>query len=58
MNHSRGVITRIFPFASRIGENRGAQHIVGIEVSAAYTFIDHIGHAHGGIAPLHLHTHL
>ena len=57
MNYSRGVVAGIFTFAGGISENRSTQHIVGIEVSAAHAFIDHIGHAHGGIAPLHLHAY-
>src|SRR5690554_1674679 len=56
MNDCGRVIAGIFTCAVRIGQDRSAQHIIGILVSTTHTFVDHVRQAHFCF-PLHLHTH-
>src|SRR6187551_408721 len=56
VNYGGGVITGILARTIRVGQDRCTQHVIGIHVGAAHTFVDHISEAHLRI-PLHIHTH-
>ena len=53
-----GVLSLVFLRApAGIGQDAGAQLVVGMEIGAAHAFVDHVFDAHGGV-PLHVHADL
>ena len=42
VNHRRGVVLRVLPRPCRIGQHRGPEHIIGMEVGLADAFVDHV----------------
>jgi len=55
MDHRRGVVAGVLARASRISQHGCAQFVIGVVVSAAHAFVDHVGDRHGAI-PAHVHT--
>ena len=43
VNHGRRVVAGVLPVERRIGDDRGAQLVVGMVVGAAHAFVDHVG---------------
>ena len=58
VDHGRGVVLGVLAGTGRVGQDRGAQHVLGQVVGAAYAFVDHVVDAHGGAVPAHVHADL
>ena len=57
VHHRRRVVARVLARKSGVGHNRGAQHVVGLQVGAPHPFVHHVLHGHRGV-PTHVHAHL
>ncbi len=56
VNNGWRVVASVFTGTVRVGQNRCAQYVIGIHISAAYAFVDHISQAQLRV-PLHIHSH-
>ncbi len=56
MNHCRRIVTGVLARTGRIGKDRSAQHVVGIEIGAAHAFVDHFIDRQRCAVPAHVHA--
>ena len=54
----RSVVAGVLALAGGVGEDRGAQLVVGVEIGAAHSFVDHIFDGHGRVVPADVHADL
>ena len=57
VDDGRRVVFRVLTIEVRIVHDGGTQHVVGMVVRAAHTFVDHVRETHGGV-PANVHAHL
>src|SRR5690606_6568471 len=58
VDHRRGVVLGVLARTGRVGQHRGAQHVVRVGVGAAHALVDHVVQAHGGAVPADVHADL
>jgi len=55
MDDRRGIVACILPFADGLGDDGGAQFVVGEQIGAAHALVDHFFETQGGF-PAQVHT--
>ena len=62
IHNSRGVVFGVGPFSRRIGQDRGTQLVVRVEIGSTHAFIDHLLKVFtllaGSSLEAHIHAHL
>ena len=57
VHDGRRVVTRVLARERRVGHDRRAQHVVGLQVGASHAFVHHLLDRHRGV-PTHVHADL
>ena len=58
VHHGRRVVLGVLALELRVGDDRRAQHVVGVEVAAAHAFVDGVLDAAGEALEAHVHADL